>query len=176
VKLKLTTILLALMIPGISLAQENHCDSTKCNLLLNSQDIIFLYNNLAELDGRPTGDITPGKPVQRVPYSLGSIVLVQGRDMAELRKVAQDIDTAKKKIESSYDSFINESLKEPTGCNGKKLPLDKSKECDEKVLELINTKIPVNLSPISAKKLDLDHNNIPGSVISGLTSILTDLP
>ena len=176
-KLFSITILSTLLVSGISWSQEsNKCDSTKCNLQLNSQEIIFLYNNLAELDGRPTGEISPGKPVQRLPYSLGSIVLIQGRDMAELRKVAQDIDTAKKKIEDSYDSFIDKSIKESTGCNGKKIPLEKSKECDEKVLELINTRTPVNLLPISAKKLDLDHNNIPGSVISGLTPILTDLP
>src|ERR1700730_1749473 len=111
-KLFSITILSTLLVSGISWSQEsNKCDSTKCNLQLNSQEIIFLYNNLAELDGRPTGEISPGKPVQRLPYSLGSIVLIQGRDMAELRKVAQDIDTAKKKIEDSYDSFIDKSIK-----------------------------------------------------------------
>lgn len=145
---------------------------SQTTLDLDITGINTLYANLAEFDGRSTGQTgRDGRPV-RTPYDIKGMSLTIGRDMRALYEVGMLENDQEKKVITEFEKDVDE--KGTASMCGVKLSSEKSKECDRRLVDIRTSKTPVTLFTLSAKKLDTDHNNFPPSVLSAVDALLVD--
>lgn len=134
-------------------------------LKLTVEQALNISSALMALDGQERSIKENDKDrVIKTPYQFsGSTRLIIARDMAVLNEVAKTYNDARIAL---VNQFAIDGKIEPNSDNEKKFTIEMKK--------IIATEQDINLTKIKAADLNLDSNQIPGTVLALLNPILDD--